>query len=58
MDSLKELADSGEWAIRVPTTVVIELEGLTKAADGTRFDITSHISKLSHNINFSYVGLA
>ena len=36
LDSMKELANSGDWTIRVPTTVVIELEGLAKSRDGAR----------------------
>jgi len=31
---MKELANSGDWSIRAPTTVVIELEGLAKVCDG------------------------
>ena len=34
VDSMIELANSGDWTIRVPTTVVIELEGLAKSGDG------------------------
>ena len=26
LESMKELANSGDWSIRVPTTLVIELE--------------------------------
>ena len=37
MFNLKELANSGDGLIRVPTTVVIELEGLAKCGDGIRF---------------------
>jgi len=51
LDSLKELANSGEWTIRIPTTVVIELEGLAKSADGTRSETDSaeHMAAVRDN---------
>ena len=36
MDNLaeiKELAESGDWQIKVPTTVLVELEGLSKSQE-------------------------
>ena len=30
---IKELADSGDWQLRVPTTVLVELEGLSKSQE-------------------------
>ena len=37
LDNIQELANSGDWAIRIPTTVVIELEGLSKSGDSVRY---------------------
>ena len=36
LESMKELANSGDWSIRVPTMVVIELEHLAEK-DVARF---------------------
>ena len=36
LESMKELANSGDRSIRVPTTLVLELEGLAMACDGNR----------------------
>ena len=30
---IKELAESGDWQLRVPTTVLVELEGLSKSQE-------------------------
>ena len=30
---IKQLAESGDWQLRVPTTVLVELEGLSKSQE-------------------------
>ena len=37
LESMKELAISGDWSIRVPTTLVIELEHLVEVYKVARF---------------------
>jgi len=52
LPEVKELADDGDWAVRIPTTVVIELEGLAKSGAGfQRDDDTSaeHIAQVREN---------
>jgi len=51
LGSIKELADSGDWNIRVPTTVVIELEGLSKSDSGNRCETDSaeHLAMVREN---------
>ena len=33
MAEIKQLAESGDWQLRVPTTVLVELEGLSKSQE-------------------------
>jgi len=51
LESIKELAESGDWLIRIPTTVVIELEGLAKSGSGirTESDSAEHIAEVRDN---------
>jgi len=57
LESVKELALCSEWSIRIPTTVVIELEGLSKSGDGNRSE-TDSVEHLAHVRENSRAALA
>ena len=49
MADIQELAASGDWNIRLPTTVILELEGLARAGTMTAETPDRHAAKVRDN---------